>query len=95
MSQKTKNIKTKQDKLTEILQQSGLALMTVAATVGMVELPAHPEKRAVIVPNAPAYAVATDNSGEQNPLRREREETGPHYISYSVAQRTPGRTGRA
>lgn len=74
--------------------QAGLVLMTAAATIGMVELPEHPNK--VVVPNQPVFAVASDtyNNERDNPLRREREETAPHYISYNTSQRTPGRTGR-
>lgn len=72
--------------------QAGLVLMTAAATIGMVELPEHPNK--VIVPNQPVFAVATDTNERGSTLRREREETAPHYISYNTSQRTPGRTGR-
>ena len=70
--------------------------MAAAATIGMLEMPEHPDKR-VVVPHQPAFAFATENGGnnqQDNTLRREREEAGPHYISYSVAQRTPGRTGK-
>lgn len=66
--------------------------MTAAATVGMLELPDHPNAR-IVVPSQPALVAVT--SGEDtNPLRREREETAPHHISYSETQRTPGRTGK-
>jgi hypothetical protein len=87
MVQKNKNTK-------KIAEYTGMTLMTLAATLGMLELPDHPNSR-VIVPNQPAFAFANDSSLQQlNPLRREREESAPHYISYSEVQRTPGRYGK-
>ena len=96
MSTKTKNIdKPIVGKLTDIAQQAGIILMTAAVTLGMLEMPEHSKR--VIVPNQPAPEFA-ENGNETNPdssaLRREREETGPHYVSYNVTQRTPGRTGK-
>ena len=90
------SIETKNDKnvnLAELAQQAGIVLMTVAATVGLMELPEHPNAR-IVVPNQPAMAVVGVNNEGNNPLRREREETAPHHISYSEIQRTPGRTGK-
>lgn len=95
MPNKTKT-STIQQRLADVATQSGMLLMATAATIGMLELPEQPDKR-VVVPHQPAFAFATENSDnklQDNSLRREREETGPHYISYSVAQRTPGRTGK-
>ena len=76
--------------ITSLTRQLGFALMTIATVAGLVEIPERPLKAAFLVP---AYAV-TSQSSDANPLRREREEAGPHYISYSATQRTPGRTGR-
>ncbi len=95
MPTKTKNTKTPVDKLAEVAQQAGIVLMTAAVTLGMLELPEHSKR--VIVPNQPVPEFAdSENKTDSNDniLRREREEAGPHYISYSVAQRTPGRTGK-
>ncbi len=95
MSTKTKTSVKPLERLARISQQAGIVLMTAAVTVGMLDMPE--QDRRVIVPNQPAFAFADNNeSGSNNPLRREREseETGPHYISYSVTQRTPGRTGK-
>ncbi len=96
MSTKTKNTKTPIETLSKTAQQAGLLLMTAAVTMGMIEVPEHSSK--VVIPNQPSFAFA-GNSGENNhsdnTLRREREEAGPHYVSYSTAQRTPGRTGKA
>jgi hypothetical protein len=94
MANKTKT-PTIQQKLADVAAQSGMLLMATAATFGMLELPDHPDKR-VIVPTRPVFAFADESAptGSDNTLRREREEAGPHYISYSVSQRTPGRSGK-
>lgn len=94
---KTKTVKNPLDQLSAVAQNLGLVIMTTAATVGMLEMPDHLNK--VVVPNQPAFAFAGENSnvnneGNTNPIRREKEEVEQHYISYSVAQRTPGRTGK-
>jgi hypothetical protein len=86
-------MKTTTETLTTISQQIGIVLMTAAATVGMLELPDHLGAK-VVVPNQPAFAFASESTEGANPLRREREESAPHYISYSVSQRTPGRYGK-
>ncbi len=92
MSTKIKKPSTT-DKLNTAAMQAGLILMTAAATLGMVELPEHPNK--ITLTTQPVFAFSTESSNkESSPIRREREETAPHYISYSTAQRTPGRTGR-
>lgn len=94
MSQKIKNVKTATEQLTQLSQQAGIVLMTAAVTLGMVEMPEHSSK--VVIPNQPSFAVAS-SGGEHHPgndMRREREEAGPHYTSYNVAQRTPSRTGK-
>ena len=95
MSDKTKNTKTTSDKLYRAAQQGGLLLMSAAVTLGMLELPDRPNSR-VILPSQPAFAWANQNQNPANgnTLRRESEETAPHYISYSVVQRTPTRSGR-
>ena len=77
-----------------LAQSIGLLLMGTAAVIGMIELPDRPRTR-ILLPNQPAFAFATQPVSSGNSmLRREREESAPHYISYNVAQRTPGRTGR-
>ena len=86
--------KTTTENVSEAAQQVGLALMTFAATFGMIHLPENHNKQAI----APSQLVFEHvNAGAEHgneAQRREREETGPHYISYSNSQRTPGRTGR-
>lgn len=74
--------------------QAGLILMAAAATVGMVELPEHPNSKVALTAQ-PVFVNAGENTTDVNPIRREREETSPHFISYSVTQRTAGRTGKA
>ncbi len=95
MPTKTKNVPTKSEKLLELTQQASMILMTAAVTLGMTELPGHPDRR-IVLPNQPAFAWANDKgeSNNNNTLRRESQETEQHYISYSVAQRTPARSGR-
>lgn len=96
MPNKTKNTKTTTERLNEAAMQGGIVMMAAAATLGMLELPEHQNSR-VIVPVRPVFAMAsdgTDNAGQGNQLQREREETAPHYISYSIIQRTAGRTGK-
>jgi hypothetical protein len=94
MSTKTKN-ETVIDKINDTAMQAGVVLMTAAVTLGLVDVPQtnKPDKRVVLPANKPAFAFAGENE-ELNPIRREREETGPHYVSYAVNQRTPGRTGK-
>ncbi|MDL2342270.1 MAG: hypothetical protein QFB87_04305 [Patescibacteria group bacterium] len=87
MSQK---IKINNKNITSAARQLGMILMTVATVAGLVEMPERPQKAALLTP---AYVLAGDTK-DANPVRREREEAGPHYISYSATQRTPGRTGR-
>lgn len=93
MPTKTKNTKTTAEKLGAAALQGGIVLMAAAATLGMLELPDRSNNR-IVVPNQPAFAMATQGGNLNNPLQREREEVSPHYISYSVVQRTAGRTGR-
>lgn len=80
----------------QVAQQAGLLLMTAAVTLGMVEVPEQSSK--IVIPNQPSFALSHTNAGENNDpnnaLRREREESGPHYTSYNITQRTPGRTGK-
>ena len=95
MQTKTKKVTTT-EKLGKVATQAGFLLMATAATLGMLELPEHPDKR-VIVPSQPAFAFATNNydqAVQNNPIRREREETAPHFTSYSVIQRTVARAGK-
>lgn len=90
----TPNSQTLSDKLNSFAMQAGLVLMAGAATLLMVELPEHPNK--VVVPNQPAFAMASDaGTAERHsvPERSHREETHPHQASYGTLQRTPGRTG--
>jgi hypothetical protein len=95
MSVKNKKVQSASDKISDAAKQGGILLMAAAATLGMFEVPDNPDRKTVIVPNQPAFATASQPTGDQGTtLRREREEAGPHYISYSVTQRTPGRTGK-
>ena len=96
MSNKTKTLEnTVVDRAQEIGAQAGFLMMAAAATLGMIEMPEHFNQR-VVATAQPAFALVEEHgAGHDNAQRREREETGPHYTSYSVAQRTPGRSGRS
>jgi hypothetical protein len=90
---KTKIENSTIDQLGKIAGQAGLILMTAAVTLGMLDLPDHPAAK-IILPNQPAFVFAADNEEANNPVRREREESAPHYISYSESQRTASRSGK-
>jgi hypothetical protein len=92
---KNKNNKTV-DAISDIATSTGVLLMTAATTLGLIDMPNQPDKR-VVLNVKPVFAEVGEIGQPELPgsqLRREREETGPHYISYSVAQRTPGRSGK-
>jgi len=92
MSTKTKKSQTAQN-ISQLSRQAGLLLMSAAVTLGMLEMPDRAAR--VILPTQPVFAWANENEqNNQNTMRRESEETEQHYISYSVAQRTPSRSGR-
>ena len=86
------NINNNITNITAAASKLGLAMMAVATMAGLVEVPEHGIKKAVLS-SQPIFAFA-QQSRDTNPLRREREEAGPHYVSYSAFQRTPGRTGK-
>jgi hypothetical protein len=71
--------------------QLGLVAMAAAATLGT--MPDHADKR-VVLPNQPLFRAEETSNQENNPIRREREESAPHFISYSEVQRTPARSGK-
>jgi hypothetical protein len=92
---KNTNTQNALNQIQDAATNAGLLLMTAAATVGMMEIPEHPNK--IAITNVPVFSLpsaAVEQGAQANRLRTEREETGPHYISYSVAQRTPGRSGK-
>ena len=93
MSTNINTIQKTSRNLVSLAEQVGMLLMATATVTGMMELPNHPNNR-VILPGQPSFAMATENEEQNNPIRREREETEQHYISYSVSQRTPGRASK-
>lgn len=96
MANKTNIQKDAKQAINNIAANAGLLLMTAAATTLMLELPDHPNAKATLntQPVFSAPGSATEQQMPNNEMRRERDETGPHYISYSISQRTPGRTGK-
>lgn len=73
----------------QITTQVGMGLMAAAAIASMLDPTAVAKK--VVVPSQAVLVPVEANAENMNPLRREKEESAPHYISYSVSQRTPGR----
>ena len=92
MSIKNKN-QSISEKLANIGTQAGVVMMAAAATVGVMDMQGH-ERIKVVIPNQPIFAYETNNTESNNPIQREREEVAPHFISYNVTQRTPGRHGK-
>jgi hypothetical protein len=85
------------EKVQHAAQLGGLALMTIGAGLLVADLPhafGSEEKRQAGL--APQMAVVNYNDAfnNTNKERREREETGPHYVSYGISQRTPSRTSK-
>jgi hypothetical protein len=71
----------------------GTTLMAMATVVGMLELSTHSINK-VIAPLQPVYVANHSSSDFSNSMRREKEEAGTVYVSYSESQRTPGRAGK-
>lgn len=92
MSIKNKN-QSISEKLANIGTNAGVIMMAAATTVGVMDMQNH-QRIKVVIPNQPIFAYETNNTQSNNPIQREREESAPHYISYNVTQRTPGRHGK-
>ena len=90
---KIKTVETFKDRSVETAQQLGIVLMTAATLMGVVEVPEHGNRVNMLV--QPTFAFAAEHSENGSTLRREREESAPHYISYENTQRTPARSGKA
>jgi hypothetical protein len=90
---KIKKVKTFQDRSLDTVQQLGIVLMAAATLLGVVEIPEHNNRLNMIT--QPTYTFAAEHFNNGSTLRREREESAPHYISYETTQRTPARSGKA
>jgi len=90
---KIKTIKTFQDYSLETVQKLGIVMMATATLLGLVEIPEHGNRVNMLA--QPSFAYASQHSENGSTLRREREESAPHYISYENTQRTPARSGKA
>jgi hypothetical protein len=87
MSKNTKNQNSGSDFFAEIAEKAGMIVMTAAAISGFFELPSHSLIR-VALPGQASLSFANLDDELNTPVRREKEEAGPHYVSYSVSQRT-------
>jgi len=88
MLEKINTNEIKED-LSALAQNLGLAAMGAAMAVSFLEVAGH---NRAIVPEVASLDAAGEHQQGSDPLRREREETGPHYISYGAMHRTPGRS---
>ena len=81
------------EKATEVLsdatEQLGIVAMTAATAISLAQVS---DKPRAILPKTMTLAPILEE--ETNPVRREREETAPHFISYAETQRTPARSGK-
>jgi hypothetical protein len=89
-----KNTKTSQNLLQRYSSELGVAIMTLATVVGMLELPDHSVNTRYILPGQPIKVTVNDMNDMTNPIRRDKEDTNQEYVSYSESQRTPSRSGK-
>ena len=94
----------KYEEITEQLHQAlghtGLALMAIAAVIGITELTDRKEIKALPTVQ-PSYAFAGDNNylndkleNSDSAIRREKEEIGHRMESYGVTMRTHAVSGK-
>lgn len=89
---KNKNHKNTFEIVTDTAQRLGLVAMGAAMVLSVLDL--SEEARRVVLPSQPVLVSVGENTGNDQ-MRREREETAPHFVSYSEVQRTPSRSGRS
>ncbi len=92
MSIETKIPNISSEMLTQTAQRAGFFIMAAAMTLSTLDSPN--DAKRIVLPNQPALGWVGVSEDGGNQIRREREETAPHFISYSVVQRTPARSGR-
>jgi hypothetical protein len=91
---KNKNIHQKLEfELNELTTAVLVFLMSVVTTIGMIDLPSNSKLSRLSMSQKPAYAFVGSEFRSNN-LLRNREDTEQNYISYSVSQRTPGRSAK-
>ena len=88
---KTKKPHITSERLIAAAQRAGLLVMGTAMALSVLDL--SDEAKRIVLPTQPVLVRAEESSDNQ--MRREREETAPHFISYSEVQRTPSRSGRS
>ena len=95
MSKNKKVVNNTLENIQQSAGQLGLVLMAAATVTGVMELPDRGGANSrVVLPGQPSFVQASDSEQEINPVRREKEETDSHYISYSETQRTPSRASK-
>ena len=88
MSNKTKKDNNKN--FNQLYTQIGVLLMSAATIFSGLDMT---HQKTIVLPSKPVLAFQGQNN-DVNAIRRERDETVPHYISYSETQRTPSRSSR-
>lgn len=91
MSKNQKSIMS-YEKVGTVAQRLGLFVMSTAMILSMFEL--SDDAKRIVLPSQPEPVWVGENEDTNNPIRREKEETAPHFISYSEVQRTASRSGR-
>lgn len=83
------------ENISEAVKHAGIVIMAAAAVTGIMELPNQLDSKFTLL-NQPILAFNSNNSVNDNPMRREKEstETSSVQISYNTTQRTPARSIR-
>lgn len=79
------------EQILRTLEWVGMLLMTSATLTGLVDLPSHLSGHQMKTQKE--FAFVTQTANLSNPMLRERDEAGPHYITYAI-NRTVARSGK-
>jgi hypothetical protein len=91
---KIKSIENTSEKIAKCAEWLGLISMTVATLTGLAELPTFLNNHSSTFRAERAeFALVAQTSNTNNPLLREKDESGPHYVTYGTP-RTVSRSGR-
>jgi hypothetical protein len=88
------NIKTLENTtldITKAVEWLGVMTMTVATLTGLAELPNFINSHTSTIRSE--FALVSQTVNTNNPLLREKDEAGPHYVTYTNS-RTPYRSGK-
>jgi hypothetical protein len=88
---KIKTIENSSEKFAQFAEWLGIISMSVATLTGLAELPSLVSNHSSSV--RAEFALVSQASNTNNPLLREKDESGPHYVTYGTP-RTVNRSGR-